>query len=199
MGWTGNGDLKWYENATHTVQYSVPTILPTADKTLYGRFDSEVPKELRSVTLVRLKTGKVKTFVVDKGDEFTLPSPDSLGWTGGTGWKWYLNADHTNEHTGLTVTVNDYVTLYGRYDSDIPKEYWTVTLLNLAQSKMKPYTVEKGTTFTLPPGDLGWTGGGALKWYLNADHTNQHTGNITPTADTILYGQFDGDIPPPPK
>ena len=54
--------------------------------------------------------------------------------------------------------------------------------------------VEKGTTLTLPPADLGWGGMGSIMWWKNAAYTEYHPGNsVTPVEDTVLYGRYEGD------
>ena len=197
LGWTGPGTLEWYSNADHTGQIS-GSYTPTGNATLYGRYTGDIPveKTFYSVTLVRFSTKAVKSYVREEGTSFALPAPAELGWTGTGDFTWYDDADHTVAHSGNSVTVNGYVTLYGQFEGDVP---YAVTLLSLSMNKIVQYQVPRGSTLSLPAiAQLGWNvqGGENLDWYWYKDITidtrvtyaNQHSGpTITPTADTVLY------------
>ena len=200
LGWSGTGALTWYRSADHTDQYTGSRITPTADTTLYGRFAGDEPKQYYTVTLMRLSTNEVKTYTVEQGANLPLPSAAALGWIGKGALTWYEYANYTGQYNAIKITPVKDATLYGRFEGDIVKPAWTVTLLNLAQGKTKQYPVEQGKSLALPPAGLGWTGTGALTWYENAAHTQPYSASsITPAANTTLYGRFAGDVPPPAK
>ena len=196
LGWTGTGAFAWWRDANHTKPGGTK-ITPAGDTTLYGRFEGDIVKPVYTVTLVRMAAGAAKTYPVEQGTTFYLPAVTTLGWSGTGALTWYRDSNYKEQHSGSRITPAGDTTLYGRFEGDIPKPAYTVTLVNLAQGKTKQYVMEKGAVFTLPPGDLGWTGTGALSWYEDSGHTVPYSGEakITLAGNVMLYGRYAGDIP----
>ena len=125
LGWTGIGEVAWYQDAGYTEEYSEPSISPvTKNTTLYAQLDPTC-----KITLVRLATGQTyEPPNVVRGQPYALPG-SIVGWSG-TGLTWYTDAGHTIP-AGSVITAEDAV-FFGRFAEDVsgqPGHYFVITLV----------------------------------------------------------------------
>ena len=114
--------LDWYTDETYTVSYSVPTVMPSQDVTVYGRFRSNTHV---TVTFeVNGGEGIAATVQGYAGEPFTLPKPTKAGhvFEG-----WYQDASFGQAFTG-NLLPDENTTLYAKWSRDANKVLLTLVM-----------------------------------------------------------------------